>query len=254
VITGGHYFERPLAEVIKELTQIWERDIYIVDDDFLSSRKRVSEFIKSVRSAGLYKHYLIYGRADFIAQNPDLMASFAEIGLKTVIVGFESFSDQELDKYNKQIDSRTNEKAMEILNNLKIDCYATIIIPPEWGIEEFEQCRIKLLKLGIHYVNLQPLTPLPGTEFSVKENELLFTYKDFHKWDLAHIALRPQKMGTADFYRAILKLYRAVLYQPRFLWKYMKKYPASMLWKMIRGVFLVQKQYFKKIKQVTENA
>jgi len=253
-ITRDHYFERPLQDVIEELLQINEKDIYIVDDDFLSSRDRVLTFIDAAKSANLNKHYLIYGRADFIAQNPDILTAFERIGLKTVIVGFESFSDKELQNYNKNIDSSKNEKAMQILNELGIDCYATIIIPPNWDLREFEECRRTLLRLGIHYVNLQPLTPLPGTEFIVNNEDLLFCYTDYHKWDLAHIALKPEKMGIGDFYKAILKLYRAVLYQPRFLWSYFRKYPIFMIWRMIKGVYHVQKQYITKIKQVKENA
>lgn len=253
-ITRSHYYERPLKEVMLELSLIREKEIYIVDDDFLANRTRVINFIKANRSANLNKKYLLYGRADFIAQNPDVMASFRSIGLKTVIVGFESFSDNELADYNKEIDARTNEEAMNILNRYGIDCYATIIVSPEWGKEEFEHCRENLLKLGIHYVNLQPLTPLPGTEFTAKKEDLVIPYSDFHKWDLAHIIIRPREMSVADFYRSILRLYKAILYQPRFLWDYVKKYSISMLWKMVRGVFLVQQQYIRRIKKATENA
>ena len=253
-ITRDHYFERPLQDVIQELSQIKEKDIYIVDDDFLSGRNRVQKFIEAVQLADLKKNYLLYGRADFIADNPDIIASFNEIGLKTVIVGFESFSDKELIKYNKEINSEMNKKAMDVLNKYNIDCYATIIIPPEWGREEFEECKTTLLKLGIHYVNLQPLTPLPGTEFIVNNENLVFPYSDHHKWDLAHISINPEKLDIADFYEAILKLYRAILYQPRYLLSYLKNYSIPMIYKMIRGVYLVQKQYLRKIKQVKENA
>jgi len=253
-ITRDHYYKRPLDDVIRELSQIREKEIYIVDDDFLSGRTRVMNFIEANRSAGLNKNYLLYGRADFIARNPDIMASFRSIGLKTVIVGFESFSDNELAQYNKEIDASTNEAAMKILNQYGIDCYATIIVAPDWGEAEFDHCRDNLLRLGIHYVNLQPLTPLPGTEFSLNKNDLVFSYSDFHKWDLAHITIQPQKMSVADFYRSILKLYNVVLYQPRFLRDYVGKYSITMLWKMIRGVFLVRKQYIKRIKQAAENA
>ena len=112
-------------------------------------------------SANLDKNYLIYGRADFIAENPDIIKRFSSIGLKTVIVGFESFFDHELEQYNKGIDTKTNEEAMRVLNLYNIDCYATIIVSPEWGKKEFEFCKEKIRNLGIHYVNLQPFTPLP---------------------------------------------------------------------------------------------
>ena len=253
-ITRGGYFERPLAEVIEELQSIIEKNIYIVDDDFLTSRTRVKDFIEANRSSGLDKNYLLYGRADFIAGNPDVMADFKAIGLKTVIVGFESFYDHELKNYNKNTDAKTNEEAMKVLNHNKIDCYATIIVSPDWGRKEFDFCRDKIRDLGIHYVNLQPFTPVPGTGKQVEPDELIIPYSDYERWDLAHVTIRPKKMSTGEFYESILRLYNSILFQPRFLLDYIKKYNLVMLLKMIKGSIKVRKQYWSKIKEVKRNA
>ena len=251
-ITNGNYHERPLTDIIRELLSIREKEIYIVDDDFLNTRSRISGFIETNKAYNLNKHYLLYGRADFIAKNPDIMKDFAGIGLKTVIVGIESFFDEELNQYNKKTDARMNEEAMKILNHLGIDCFATIIISPYWGKEEFAYCKEKIKKLGIHYVNLQPLTPLPATGISVAAEDLLIPYSDFHKWDLAHVTIRPAKMSVGDFYRSIINLYEEILFQPRFLSGYLKTYSPRMLWKMSKGSFLVRKQYFRKIKEAKD--
>jgi radical SAM superfamily enzyme YgiQ (UPF0313 family) len=253
-ITRGKYFERSLSEVIEELRSIEEKNIYIVDDDFLTGRTRVKDFIEANRSAGLDKNYLLYGRADFIADNPDIIEDFRSVGLKTVIVGFESFYDHELKNYNKNTDAKTNEEAMKVLNHYKIDCYATIIVSPDWGREEFDFCRDKIRSLGIHYVNLQPFTPLPGTGNLVERDDLIIPYSDFERWDLAHVTIRPKKMSTADFYKNILQLYNSILFQPRFLFDHIKKYNLLMILKMIKGSIKVRKQYLLKIKEVNRDA
>jgi radical SAM superfamily enzyme YgiQ (UPF0313 family) len=253
-ITKEKYFERPLGEVIEELHSIKEKNIYIVDDDFLTSRTRVKEFIEANRSAGLDKNYLLYGRADFIACNPDVMADFKAVGLKTVIVGFESFYDHELKNYHKNTNVKTNEEAMKVLNQNNIDCFATIIVSPEWGKKDFDFCRDKIRELGIHYVNLQPFTPLPGTGNRVEPDALIIPYSDYERWDLAHVTVRPKKMSTADFYKSILHLYNSILFQPRFLIDYIKKYKMVMLLRMAKGSVKVRKQYLIKIKEVKHNA
>ena len=253
-ITRGAYYERDLNEVMDELASIEERDIYIVDDDFLTSRNRVKHFIEAHRSANLDKNYLLYGRADFIANNPDIIRDFRSIGLKTVIVGFESFFDHELERYHKNTDAKTNEKAMQVLNFNQIDCYATVILPPDWGKEEFEYCRDIMRKLGIHYVNLQPLTPLPGTGMEASDHSLNIPRSDFSKWDLAHVALLPEKMSVADYYKNMIRLYNSVLFQRRFLVDYIKNYNLLMLGKMIRGSFMVWRQYMGKIREAKRNA
>jgi len=253
-ITGGLYFERPLGEVLDELQSIREKNIYIVDDDFLTGRKRVKDFIAANHSAGLSKQYLIYGRADFIAANPDLMADFKAVGLRTVIVGIESFFDKELKEYQKNIEARTNEEALKILKSLHIDCYATLIIPPSWGKAEFALCGEKIKKFGIHYVNLQPLTPLPGIANQIAKKDLLFSNSEFAKWDLAHVSILPEKMSVAQFYKSILKLYYSILFQPKHLLDYLKNYSLSMMWKMLAGSYMVRKQYLKKIREAKQNA
>lgn len=253
-ITKGSYYERPLAEVMTELKSISEKNIYIVDDDFLTSRKRVEEFIEANISENLNKQYLLYGRADFIAQNPDLIERFYNVGLRTVIVGLESFIDHELQQYNKNISAAVNEKAMRILNLNKIDCYATLIVSPGWGRNEFTHLKNKIKSLGIHYVNLQPLTPLPGTGQKVNQSKLIIPYSEFEKWDLAHITLRPEKMSVAESYKNILTLYNSILFQPKFIFEYFKKSSFTMIYKMIIGSYMVRRQYHRKIKEAKKNA
>ena len=68
-VTGDKYYERDVADVIEEIKRIKEPEIYIVDDNFLYSKKRVEKFCDLLEQEGIKKRFLIYGRADFIAQN-----------------------------------------------------------------------------------------------------------------------------------------------------------------------------------------
>ena len=120
-ITGHRYHARPLDEVMRELRQIEAREIYIVDDDFFISRERARAILDALRQERLGKRYLVYGRADFIADNPDLMAELKEVGLRTVIIGFESFRPRDLDGFNKRTEVAQNERAMRVCNSLGID-------------------------------------------------------------------------------------------------------------------------------------
>ena len=246
-ITGRQYHQRPIENVIDELSQIEQNEIYIVDDDFLADPEYVENFLNQVESRHIKKRYLLYGRSDFIVRHPKLMARFYTLGLRTVIVGFESFFDEELEKFQKNIDVKTNIEAMHILNDLNIDCYATIILSPEWGRDEFRRLEKFLKELKIHFVNLQPLTPLPGTDFKVSEDQLLIKKDDYAKWDLAHISVRPVKLTVFEYYRELLQLYERVLFQTWILKKHLKNRPFWMLVKMIIGTRRVHRQYRLKV-------
>lgn len=248
-ITSDRYHERPLEEVLDELASIEEREIYVVDDDFLVSVARVEAFLDGVERRGLDKSFLIYGRADFVARNPEVMARFARDGLRTVIVGFESFAADELAGYRKGVDPGANAAAMEVLNRLGIDCFATLIVPPTWGPEDFANCGLRLRELGIHFVNLQPLTPLPGTDYTASDQELLVPRSDFEVWDLAHAMVRPTRLSVPEFYRHLIALYQEVLFRPGVLARYAVRYSPPRLLKMALGSFRVRGQYLKKMRE-----
>jgi len=245
-VTGGAYAERPLAEVLDELESLPEREIYIVDDDFLVSRERVGAFLDGLLARGIDKHFLLYGRADFVARNEDLMIRFRALGLRTVIVGFESFRDEELASYDKGGTAALNEAAMAVLRKHRIDCFATLILPPRWGREDFAACGAWIQRMGIHYVNLQPLTPLPGTGAEVADEDLLIPRAELPRWDLAHLVVRPTKLSPADYYGEIIRLYQRSLYRPADLWAYARRYPPGLLLRMVAGTWRVRSQYRRK--------
>lgn len=254
IITDGLYYRRPLPEIIQELEQINEKEIYIVDDDFLTDKKWLLEFISEIKRRKIDKHFLVYGRADFIAKNPDVLHKLAAVGLKTVIVGFESFSNKELDAYNKNTSVEMYSETMKVLHEENIDCFATIIIPPEWDKKDFRNMVSVVKSLGIHFVNLQPLTPLPKTGISFPESQIIIDRTNFEKWDLAHISVQPTKLTVPEFYTEILRAYSSILYSPKVLWKYLTTYKPAMLFKMLVGGYRVRLQYRQKIKEARQNA
>lgn len=247
-ITGDNYWERPLEEVIEELKGIEENEVYIIDDNFLVSKERVMSFIDLLKKHSIKKRYLIYGRADFIAKHPKTIKRFKKYGLRTIIVGFESFNDNELTSLNKKSMAKTNEYAMNVLNKYKVDCYASVIAMPEWSKEDFRKATKKMIDLKIRFLNIQPLTPLEKTDINFDDNNLIINRSDYARWDLAHIVVKPEKMSVKDFYREILKMYIRVLFQPSNLIHHIK-YPIKYQIKLLLGAIKVKKQYSRKINE-----
>lgn len=251
-ITNHKYHVREMEDVLDELESIESKDIYIVDDDFIVSPARILNFIKGVKQRNIRKKYLIFGRADFIVKHPDIIDAFRAVGLSSVIVGFESFSNSELNSLNKDISSSENEQAMKILNALGIDCYASVIVSPGWDKTDFNTFVSKARKLGIEYVVLQPLTPFPGTGFIVDPADMLIDRKDFPKWDLAHVAIRPQKMSLPAFYKELLKSYRKIAFAPLTILRH-SKFPLHMQWRILTGLIKIHRQYMKRYHEALKN-
>lgn len=253
-ITDDHYFARPLEDVMEELKGVKEREIYIVDDDFLLSPKRVRAFIDLLNENGLDKRFLVYGRADFIIKHPELIRDFRKAGLRTVIVGLESFKNEELLGFGKRTSRNTNEEALRILSRYGVDCYAAVILSPDWTEQDFQEAGDIMLSLGVKFVNLQPLTPLKGTGIDIAESELVIDRQDFPRWDLAHVSIRPKHMSLRSYYKQIFRLYERIVFHPKNLLYYARNFSPLMQWKLSRGLKRVRRQYMDRINHISEYA
>ncbi len=247
-ITDDEYFARDLDNIIEELKTISETEIYIVDDDFLFNPKRLLEFCYLLEKNNIKKRYLVYGRADFIANNEKVIKRFKEVGLRAVIVGLESCSSNDLDNYNKRTQVSTNEKAVEILQKYDVECYGTFILGLDWTKADFNALAKWIKKLGLIFVNLQPLTPLRGTEmYEQYKKDFIIREDEYEKWDLAHLVVKPSKISIRKYYWYTMLLYYKITANPKSWWYMVKKYGLHDTLKLTVGAFKVNIQYFKKL-------
>lgn len=247
-ITDGKYFVRDLEDIIDEIKLIDERELYIVDDDFLVDRNRISNFCALLKKNHIDKRFLIYGRADFIAENEDIIKEFSACGLRAVIVGLESSSEEELKKYNKKSSVAINEKAITILKKYKVECYGTLILGIDWDSRDFDRLYKWIRKIDIKFINLQPFTPLPGTRlFQEYEDKLIIPREEYEKWDLAHLTVAPSKISIRSYYWNIVKLYYKITMNPVNLIKMIKEYGFKENLKLSLGASKITMQYLSKI-------
>ena len=247
-ITDRQYFTRDIGDVMDELETINEKEIYIVDDDFLYSLDRLKTFIGEIKKRKLDKRFLVYGRADFIVKNIEILKDLKEVGLQAVIVGIESLREKDLKEYNKKTSKDINERCIEILKDLDIELYATLIIPLDFTKNDFRDMTKWLRDLDVRFVNLQPLTPLPGTDiFDDYLSQIIVEKEDYHLWDMAHVVLKPKYLTIRRYYLELLISYYRIVMRPKHLQALIKKYGLKANMKMLVGSSFVSFQYIKKI-------
>ncbi len=242
------YIPRDIDDVISELQEIPQREVYIVDDDFLFNRERLIYFADKLKTLGINKSFLVYGRADFIANNEDIIATLRDVGLSAVIVGLEAARQEDLDKYNKKSDLNDNEKAVQILQKYNIECYATIILGIDWGKADFDNLYRYIRRLKLVFVNLQPFTPMKGTKyFDECKDNLIIPYDEHEKWDMAHLVVKPEKLSISQYYYQIIKLYYKITLPPQNVIYMIKRYGLSTTLKLSLGAATITHQYIKKV-------
>lgn len=206
-ITGGIAYARSPESIAAELETIEEEDVYIVDDIFLIKPARLRRLAELLRARGIRKNYLVFGRADFIAEHEDIIAEWARLGLTAVLVGLEAATDGELDSMNKGSSVETNRRAIAVLRRHGVDPYGSLIAQPDYGPQDWERVWRFVEATGLYYLNISPLTPLPGTQaWDELHGQLTVNRRAHGLFDLSHVLL-PTKQPLKAYYRSLLRLY-----------------------------------------------
>lgn len=211
-ITGGLPYSRSPESIVDEIAGIDCEDIYIVDDIFLINRRRLGRIAQLMRERGVRKKIFCYGRSDFIAENEDVIADWAELGLTAVLIGLEAATDGELDSMNKENSVDNNRRAVEVLRRHGVDTYGSLIPDPGYTRDDWERLWRFIEETGLYYLNISPLTPLPGTSIWDEYRDRVSVPRKAHGlWDLSHTVL-PTRMPRKEFYRELRRVYtRAIL-------------------------------------------
>jgi len=203
-ISDGKYIIRNPSFILEELSKIKEPYIFFADDETFLDVDGMKKLAGLIQEAGIKKKYHLFTRADTITKHPNLIREWKKIGLSYVTVGFEAFSNKELEYLNKSASVDSNEMAIEILRENKIVNYANFIVRPDFDKIEFRRLRDYLRRKKLYNPKLPIFTPLPGTDYydSVKSE---LTSDDYELYDFKH-ALVPTKLPLKEFYKEYINL------------------------------------------------
>ena len=202
---SGRYSVRDLEKVMEELQALECKAVLIADDVFLFDVPRLWEFIEQVKQRKINKKFLCYGRADFIANHPELIKALAEIGFTYFFVGLEAISNKELEDYNKRITVDVNEKCVEVVNSTGARCFALMIAPINATKQYFKDLYNWVVTHNLKYVTVSVFTPIPGTPMYDEYKDRLIT-DDIEEWDFLHLVVEPENMTKREFYLEYYKL------------------------------------------------
>lgn len=247
-ITDGHPYSRSPKSIVEELEQIEAEDVYIVDDIFLIKSTRLAKLAKMIRERNIRKKYLVYARADYIAQNEDMIKEWADLGLTAVFIGLEAATNTELDSMNKECTVDFNEEAIKVCRRNGVDIYGSLIPDPDYTEEEWSRLFDFIERNKLYYVNISPLTPMPGTAIWNLYKDRVTVPREAHGlWDLSHMLVET-KMPLKKYYRHLLRTYTRTLLDFRRAQKYaLRTRPPIFSFKYFRiweGMIKIMFQFF----------
>jgi len=192
--------------VVEEIEAADPWSLSFVDDNFLAHVPRAWKIIDLIRERGIDRAYGMQARTDTISKHPDLLEAWHEVGLHTVLIGFEAATQEQLDAVSKDATIEQNERAMEILTDLGVHMWGAFIVDPQFTREDFRTLKTYREEKGIIYPQFTVLTPLPGTDlYDQREDELVT--RDYRLFDALHAVL-PTRLPREEFYKEFAALYR----------------------------------------------
>jgi radical SAM superfamily enzyme YgiQ (UPF0313 family) len=140
----------------------------------------------------------------------DYVKLLKEAGIKTVMLGIESFSDKKLKALQKTHKTTDSEKALRLLRKHNLLIYAFGMAKPE--IDDKESIRHQFRKMkeeGITFGDMTIETPIPGTDYWEKYKNKLTALKngspDWDKWTFQKAVIPARNMSQQAFQREIKK-------------------------------------------------
>ncbi len=184
--------------ICDRLEAMTEKFVMFLDDNFLTHRPRLEQFLDELERRRIRKYWMIQGRSDFIARNPDILRRMRDLGLCMVLSGYESNDDDALAALRKDNTRANNIAAARILNALGILATGVFMVRPDFDSGDFDALYATINEMPMLVPLVVIHTPLPGTQNHRRFRERLLT-RDARLYDLMH-AVVPTKLPRREFY------------------------------------------------------
>lgn len=213
-MNSGVYTERDIMDVIKEIESIKHPRIWLVDDTFFIDKERVKLFCNEIIKRKINKHFMAYSRADFIAENPDILPLVYQAGFRDILVGLEAANDEFLDEYNKQTSKDVNVQAVKNLRDNNMVCNGLFVVSHRSSKQDFKALLRFIKENNLLWVVFGIFTPYKGTPAFDEYKYRLIKFKS-SRLDGLHITIKPEKMTSIMFMIRVYMLY--VLTYPKII-------------------------------------
>jgi radical SAM superfamily enzyme YgiQ (UPF0313 family) len=205
---GKSFYTQRVDEILLEISRLEGRHLYFLDDHLFGNPKLSEELFEEMK--GLNRVFQGAATVKSIL-NGNLIEKAAKAGLRSLFVGFETFSPENLKQSNKSHNLKQDyENAAKRLNDLGIMINGSFVFgldnddkdvfkrTVDWGIEN-----------AITTATFHILTPYPGTRLyqSMLEEGRIIT-KDWDLYDTRHVVFKTKGMSNNELEIGYIRAYK----------------------------------------------
>lgn len=208
---------RRTDQVLSELAGLSSDGVFFFDDNFVVNKRRTAELLRAMVGAALTPTFAAQMRADTVLRSRasneidhEFLELLGQAGCRTAMVGFESISDENLDRIGKRTSVAVSKQAVRAFHQHGIAVHGMFVVGLDFDdASSAEATAAFARRLGIDTFQLMMLTPAPGTRLWQRlESEGRLIEADWTLFDGHHALLRPERMTPLELQLSTLEAMR----------------------------------------------
>lgn len=195
---GKSFYTQLVDDALSEIDRLPGKHLYFLDDHLLGNQKFATELFDGMR--GMNRVFQGASTVDAILRG-NLIEKATEAGLRSVFVGFETFSEENLKQSNKKQNLKKDyELAVQRLHSLGIMINGSFV----FGLDEddnqvFRRTVDWAVKNAITTSTFHILTPYPGTKlFQDFENQGRILTKNWDLYDTRNVVYQTKNISAEN--------------------------------------------------------
>jgi len=209
---GSRYYEaRPIAEIERELEMVEDGLVFFLDDNLLANRRHARALFDVLRGSGI----VWQAAASLeVTRDTSYLDEAYEAGCRSLFVGFESISPENMRENNKGVNATTDYlEACRRFHDSGIMINGSFVFGFDCdGPDIFERTVEFAINGKILTTTFHILTPLPGTRaFERLDNDGRILHRKWEYYDTNHAVFRPSRMTPEQLELGRIQAYREFL-------------------------------------------
>lgn len=195
---GASFYTQRVDEILAEISRLPGKHLYFLDDHLLGNPRLATELFEGMR--GMNRVFQGAATVKSILEG-DLIEKAAQAGLRSLFVGFETFSPENLKQSNKSQNLKADyERAVKRLHDLGIMINGSFVFGlDDDGPDVFKRTVDWGVSNAITTSTYHILTPYPGTRLfdSMQQSGRLLT-TDWDLYDTRHVVYQSKGLTAKE--------------------------------------------------------
>ena len=209
---GKSFYSQAVEQALAEIERLPGRHLYFLDDHLFGNARFAATLFDEMRGMG--RLWQAAGTVQSVLR-PGLLEKAAACGLRSLFVGFETLSAENLRAQHKHQNlNRDYQAAIRRIHDLGVMVNASFVFGMDDDDETvFDRTVEWAIQQGVETATFHILTPYPGTALHTRiQAEGRITSTNWDMYDTRHAVFRPAKMSAealeAGYWRAYREFYR----------------------------------------------